>query len=55
MNDYVDLAESTEIDEEDLSDVERAQAVAARDPGEFTLNSSSSQHLSYFNHIVNCN
>ncbi|RWS10368.1 RIMS-binding protein 2-like protein [Dinothrombium tinctorium] len=32
MNDYVDLAESTEFDEEDLSDVERAQAVAARDP-----------------------
>ncbi|RWS26093.1 RIMS-binding protein 2-like protein [Leptotrombidium deliense] len=31
MNDYVDLAESNEIDEEDLSDVERATAVAARD------------------------
>lgn len=33
MNDYVDLADTTEIDEEDLSDVERAQAVAARDAG----------------------
>jgi len=34
MNDYVDLAESIEIDEEDLSDVEKAEAAAARDPGE---------------------
>lgn len=33
MNDYVDLAESNEIDEEDLSDVEKAQALASRDPG----------------------
>ncbi|KAI1303758.1 Peripheral-type benzodiazepine receptor-associated protein 1 [Halotydeus destructor] len=33
MNDYVELAESQDIDEEDLSDIERAQAVAARDPG----------------------
>lgn len=33
MNDYVELAESADIDEEDLSDIERAQAVAARDPG----------------------
>lgn len=33
MNDYVDLAESQDINEEDLSDVERAQAIAARDPG----------------------
>ena len=32
MNDYVELAESADIDEEDLSDLERAQAVAARDP-----------------------
>ena len=35
MNDYVDLAESQDINEEDLSDVERAQAIAARDPGNF--------------------
>lgn len=33
MNDYVELAESADIDEEDLSDIERAQAVASRDPG----------------------
>lgn len=34
MNDYVDLAESQDIiNEEDLSDVERAQAIAARDSG----------------------
>lgn len=33
MNDYVELAESTEIDEEDLSDPERAQATATRDTG----------------------
>lgn len=33
MNDYVDLAESQDINEEDLSDVERAQALAARDSG----------------------
>ena len=32
MNDYVELAESADIDEEDLSDLERAQAVASRDP-----------------------
>ncbi|XP_074602793.1 RIMS binding protein isoform X2 [Brevipalpus obovatus] len=31
MNDYVELAESTEIDEEDLSDPEKAQATATRD------------------------
>lgn len=41
MNDYVDLAESNEIDEEDLSDVEKAQALASRDPGE----------NSYFNYV----
>lgn len=32
MNDYVELAESADIDEEDLSDLERAQAMASRDP-----------------------
>jgi hypothetical protein len=37
MNDYVDLAESNEIDEEDLSDVEKAQAMASRDPGKQSL------------------
>lgn len=35
MNDYVDLTESQDINEEDLSDVERAQALAARDPGNY--------------------
>lgn len=33
MNDYIELAESQDIDEEDLSDPERAQATAARDMG----------------------
>ena len=34
MNDYVDLAESQDIiNEEDLSDVEKAQLIASRDPG----------------------
>ncbi|XP_015793063.1 RIMS-binding protein 2-like isoform X3 [Tetranychus urticae] len=31
MNDYIELVESSEIDEEDLSDPERAQANAAKD------------------------
>lgn len=33
MNDYIELCESSDIDEEDLSDPERAQANAAKDTG----------------------
>lgn len=36
MNDYIELVESSDIDEEDLSDPERAQANAAKDPSKIT-------------------
>lgn len=38
MNDYIELAESEELDEEDLSEPERAQVTAAKDLGK-TLDS----------------
>ena len=35
MNDYIDLEEEADIDEEDLSDIEKATAAASKDPGMF--------------------